>query len=70
MKHILTFLTALLVSILCSANDSLTVVYRIRLDQNIDKAAERLVVKGLERAKAARAEYVILDLDTYGGAPP
>ena len=51
-----------------SAADSTSVFYRIRLDQDIDQAAQRLVVKGLEKAAEAQADYVILDLDTYGGA--
>lgn len=51
-----------------SAADSTTVFYRIRLAQDIDKAAQRLVVKGLEKAAEAQADYVLLDLDTYGGA--
>ena len=68
MKNIFTVLAALVISLVSFANDSLSVVYRIRLDQNIDKAAERLVVKGLQKAVTAGAEYVILDLDTYGGA--
>ena len=45
-----------------------TVLYRIRLDADIDKAAERLVTRGLERAEDAGADYVLLDLNTYGGA--
>ena len=45
-----------------------TIFYRIRLDADIDKAAERLVSKGLEKAREADADYIILDLDTYGGA--
>ena len=45
-----------------------TLFYRIRLDSDIDKAAERLVSKGLGKAVGAEADYVILDLDTYGGA--
>ena len=68
MKHFFTVLIALTISLIGLANDSVSVIYRIRLDQNIDKSAERLVVKGLEKAKIADAEYVILDLDTYGGA--
>ena len=43
-------------------------IYRIRLDQDIDKAAERLVVRGLENASADSADFVILDINTYGGA--
>lgn len=51
-----------------SAADSTSVIYRIRLDKDIDKASQRLVVKGLENAHKAHADYVLLDLDTYGGA--
>ena len=68
MKHMLTILLAAALSIAAFAGDSLSVVYRIRLDQDIDKAAERIVVKGLEKADEAGADYVLLDLDTYGGA--
>ena len=68
MKRIFFLVIALFICFTSLANDSLSVVYRIRLDQDIDKAAERLVVKGLERAKIAGAKYVVLDLDTYGGA--
>lgn len=50
------------------AGDTLKVFYRIRLDQDIDVSAQRLVVLGLEKAAAAEADYVLLDLDTYGGA--
>ena len=51
-----------------SASDSLTVFYRIRLDQDIDQSAQRLVTLGLEKASEADADYVLLDLNTYGGA--
>lgn len=50
------------------AGDSTTVFYRIRLNQDIDKAAQRLLVLGLEKASEADADYVLLDLNTYGGA--
>lgn len=66
MKQILTFFTTLMLSLCAYANE--TVFYRIRLDQDIDKAAQRLIVKGLEKADQAGADYVLLDLDTYGGA--
>ena len=68
MKHIITFLSALLLSVCAFCNDSLTVFYRIRLDQDIDPSSQRLVTTGLEKAREAHADYVILDLDTYGGA--
>ena len=68
MKHIITFLFAFLLSVSAFCNDSLTVFYRIRLDQDIDPSSQRLVTIGLEKAREAKADYVILDLDTYGGA--
>ena len=68
MKYILTFVLALCASFSSLCSDSLTVIYRIRIDQDIDKASQRLVVLGLENASAASADYVLLDLDTYGGA--
>jgi membrane-bound serine protease (ClpP class) len=68
MKHIITFLFAFLLSVSAFCNDSLTVFYRIRLDQDIDPSSQRLVTIGLENAREAKADYVILDLDTYGGA--
>jgi membrane-bound serine protease (ClpP class) len=51
-----------------SATDSLTVFYRIRLDQDVDPSSQRLVTLGLEKAAESKADYVLLDLDTYGGA--
>lgn len=66
MKRILTIIATLLLSFYANAEE--VVFYRIRLDQDIDKAAQRLVVKGLENADEAGADYVLLDLDTYGGA--
>lgn len=68
MKRIQLFLCLLLFCVSASGNDSLSVVYRIRLNQDIDKASQRLVVVGLEKASEAGADYVMLDLNTYGGA--
>ncbi len=68
MKHLITALFAFLLSLAAFASDSLTVFYRIRLDQDIDPSSQRLVTLGLEKAREAQADYVLLDLDTYGGA--
>lgn len=68
MKRIISFVIMLLVFLPAYAADSLNLFYRIRLDQDIDQAAQRLVVLGLEKAAKADADYVLLDLDTYGGA--
>ena len=64
----ISFLSLILLSVVLHASDSLAVVYRIRLDQDIDQAAQRLVTVGLEKASKADADYVILDINTYGGA--
>lgn len=68
MKRILFVITLFLIQLSVFASDSLSVVYRIRLDSDIDKAAQRLITLGLEKADKAGADFVLLDLDTYGGA--
>lgn len=68
MKHLFVLLSALLLSLMLNASDSLTVFYRIRLDQDIDPSSQRLVTLGLEKAVAAEADYILLDINTYGGA--
>ena len=64
----ISFLSLILFSVALHASDSLSIVYRIRLDQDIDQSAQRLVTVGLEKALKADADYVILDINTYGGA--
>ena len=68
MKRFLLALTCVLFSVSAYCSDSLSVFYRIRLDQDIDPSAQRLVVLGLEKAVKAEADYVLLDINTYGGA--
>ena len=68
MKRLYVLLVLILCSVKALCSDSLTVFYRIRLDQDIDKSSQRLVALGLEKASEASADYVLLDLDTYGGA--
>ena len=68
MKRYALIFALLMASIQAFCNDSLMVIYRIRLDQDIDKSSQRLVTLGLEKAAQAGADYVLLDLDTYGGA--
>lgn len=68
MKRILILISLVLIQVSALASDSLSVVYRIRLDSDIDKSAQRLIILGLEKADNADADYVMIDLDTYGGA--
>jgi membrane-bound serine protease (ClpP class) len=68
MKRFFVLICLLAITLASFAADSLKVFYRIRLDQDIDVSAQRLVVLGLDKAAKADADYVLLDLDTYGGA--
>ena len=68
MKRLISILVIFLFTLSAFGSDSLTVFYRIRLDQDIDPSSQRLVTLGLEKAREANADYILLDLDTYGGA--
>ena len=68
MRRIILLLSLISLSVAGYCADSLTVFYRIRLDMDIDKAAQRRVVLGLEKAEQHGADYVLIDIDTYGGA--
>ena len=68
MKRVTAIFLYLTIALSAYASDSLKVFYRIRLDRDIDKSAQRMVVEGLDRAAKAQADYILLDLDTYGGA--
>ena len=68
MKRLALVISFVLIHMIMSATDSLTVIYRIRLDNDIDKSAQRLITLGLEKADKAGADFVMIDLDTYGGA--
>ena len=68
MKRLALIIFLVIINASLYASDSLSVIYRIRLDSDIDKASQRLVTLGLEKAAEAGADYVMIDLDTYGGA--
>ena len=68
MKRLALIISLALIQLSVLASDSLTVIYRIRLDSDIDKSAQRLITLGLEKADKAGADFVMIDLDTYGGA--
>ena len=68
MKRITSIILFMAIAMIAYGNDTLKVFYRIRLDRDIDKSAQRIVVEGLDRASKAHADYILLDLDTYGGA--
>lgn len=56
MKTVISLIFSMLFSVSAFCTDSLSVFYRIRLDGDIDAAAQRLVVLGLENAEKAGAD--------------
>ena len=47
------------------AKDSL--VYRIIIDDEINPSVSRLVRRGIEEAEKREADYLFIELETYGG---
>jgi len=45
-----------------------SIIFRIRLNSEINSLAQKKVVLGLQKAHERNADFIILDLDTYGGA--
>ena len=76
MKKILVTLAALTavisyfsaVSAYSQEKEGKDTVYVIEIRQNIDNSSMRRLSLGLEDAQAKGADYIILHLDTYGGA--
>ena len=63
MKKLLLTFACLAAFIYAYGSDSLMVFYRIRMDRDIDKAAQRMLVDGLAKAEESGADYVLLDLN-------
>jgi membrane-bound serine protease (ClpP class) len=53
---------------LYSQTDKKDLVFVINVKQNIDKSSMRKVNMGIKEAIEKKADYIILDLNTYGGA--
>mgnify|MGYP006284146699 CR=1 FL=1 len=49
------------------ANQDTLVVYQYTIDQNIEPAAWRLTQRAFGKARQAGADYMVLNLNTYGG---
>lgn len=47
---------------------STSIVYIIDLKQDIDKSSSRRVSMGIMQAKSEQADFIIIDMSTYGGA--
>ena len=67
-KHIFIGTLACLFSTFAFSQEKLTQVLHLKVTSDIDPRSNRYVTLGLERANEMNADYVILELDTYGGA--
>lgn len=67
-KHIIIFLFTLLSVNLIGQENSLIKVVHLKVLDNIDPRTNRYTELGLEFASEINADYVVLELDTYGGA--
>ena len=70
MKRIVLLLTPFLLwasGALCHGEEQ-PLVYKIEIKQEIHQASQRKLVKGLKAAREANADYIILQINTYGGA--
>lgn len=66
MKHFLS-LILLLGQFCLFAQEQATEIVYVKLQENIAPSATRLVKKALTTAETKNADYVLLELDTYGG---
>lgn len=67
-KIFVTTLLLMFTITICSATETTTNFYIIKLHSEIDKSASRLISDALKEAETKRADYIILDINTYGGA--
>ena len=51
-----------------ASNEELPLIYKIAIKQEIHQASQRTLIKGLKKANELHADYIILQINTYGGA--
>ena len=68
MKKFLVIFFLILVQTLPAQENEKSLVYHLKIQDVIDPRTNRYSELGLEEAQEADADYVILELDTYGGA--
>ncbi|WP_424961715.1 NfeD family protein [Ekhidna sp.] len=68
MRKLFALLTTLLVLTFFSQEKEKPLVLHLKIDDVIDPRTNRYSELGLEKAEEIDADYVILELDTYGGA--
>ena len=67
-KHIFIGIIACLFNAFAFSQEKLPQVLHLKVTSNIDPRSNRYVTLGLERANELNVDFVILELDTYGGA--
>ena len=67
-NHIFILILACLSSAWALGQKKLPQVLHLKVTNDIDPRSNRYVKLGLEKANTINADYVILELDTYGGA--
>lgn len=68
MRKLFVLLAFALTSLLLAQEKEKPLVFHLRINDVIDPRTNRYSELGLEKAKELDADYVILELDTYGGA--
>jgi len=68
MKRVFYLVTTLFCFLLWSQENEKPLVLHLKIGDAIDPRTNRYSELGLERAEEINADYVILELDTYGGA--
>lgn len=68
MKQTISFLLLFLAFIVHGQDSTRVKVLHLKIQQEIDPRTNRYSELGLEKARELDADYVILELDTYGGA--
>ena len=54
-------------SVICRGEEQ-PIIYKIAIKQEIHQASKRKLMKGLEQAQELHADYIILQINTFGGA--
>ena len=68
MRKLLTFFGLIFTMLLLAQEKEKPLVLHLKINDVIDPRTNRYSELGLEKAQELDADYVILELDTYGGA--
>lgn len=66
-KNLILLFILFLTSFYSFSKEDETKIYYLKLHAEIDKAASRLIKKGIDEAEKQKANILVLDLNTFGG---